>query len=853
MKLSSDRLLWIGMAVLLGTGALAGSLGFIALQRLEDDRRDVTATHEVLGLVNGLMIELDAAESVFQNSARTGDEPFAESVRDRSVRIAGQVSRLKAMLKDDPPEFEDLAILERDVPARLSNIQEGTDLLPTLGAAATEALVLDGAGARMMDGIRAAASRITAREQEELIGRQAHADKGARNAMVTMFSATGMGTIMLAALAAWAAAGLAARRRAAAADALLSAIVNSSPDAVVTRDPFGNVVSWSPGAERLLGYAAEDVLGNPADLFVPQLEHDAIWARIAAQAPGTGAISAATVCLTRGGDPVELQVMGFAVGDGRLAAIMHDITAQERAAAAALETQARLQAILDNSMAVISVKDLEGRYVIVNRQFELTMGRSSPEIVGLTARDLFAEEEANLTRQRELRVTESGEPGEWEEALQLPMGNRTFLANGFPLFDASGNVNSFCGIYLDITDRKQAEMELVKAIAAAEAANREKSEFLSRMSHELRTPLNVILGFGQILRLDELSADQEEAVGHILGSGGHLLGLIDDVLDIARIESGRTQVVGRATDLGSVAQDVLQLVEPLAAQHLARIEVVRASEPGECWVIADRQRLSQVLLNLVANAIKYNHEGGSATIKIEGNVAGSTRLSVTDTGRGIPPAKLGRLFAPFERLGAETTDVQGTGLGLALSKRLAEAMGGSIGVESTVGVGSTFWVDLKPALPPQEHAEEATPGSPGQLPGSSPAEQTVLYVEDNLANVELVEHLLSRWPHTRLIPAMQGQMGIDLARQHRPDLIVLDLDLPDLPGEEVLRQLKAGPRTRDIPVIVASAYATPEHTQQLKAAGAIGYFTRPFDITKLLAAVGEVLGRTGSGSPAGRA
>lgn len=382
-------------------------------------------------------------------------------------------------------------------------------------------------------------------------------------------------------------------------------------------------------------------------------------------------------------------------------------------------------------------------------------------------------------------------------------------------------------------------VELARKNVDLEDANRAKSEFLSRMSHELRTPLNAIVGFGQLLEMSATTEDDRESVDQVLRAGRHLLGLINEVLDLARIEAGHVHVSLEPVHVRDVFTRVLDLVRPLAAQR--RIET-RAENAAalDAYVMADNQRLQQVVLNLASNGIKYSREGGQLTLVTEARPAGRMRIAVTDTGPGIPPALLPRLFTPFERLGAEQQGIEGTGLGLALVKGLVEAMGGRVGVESVEGQGSTFWVELACAdapvdQPRQPDGEEAAPVS------STMARRTVLYIEDNLSNLRLIERVLAQRPGITLIPAMQGTLGLELARQHRPDLVLLDLHLPGLSGEQVLRELRADPTLRHIPVIVLSADAAERTIERLRGAGAQGYLTKPLDVRQLLALIDETL------------
>lgn len=361
------------------------------------------------------------------------------------------------------------------------------------------------------------------------------------------------------------------------------------------------------------------------------------------------------------------------------------------------------------------------------------------------------------------------------------------------------------------------------------------------MSHELRTPLNSILGFAQLLEIDQLTTDQSDNVAHILKGGRHLLNLINEVLDIARVEAGRLPLSSEAVQVGDALQEAIDLVGPIAATRNIRI----ITRTPECWnmhVIADRQRLKQVLLNLLSNAVKYNRDPGTVTVFCAGS-EGHLRIAISDTGHGLTESRLDQLFVPFERLGADQSGVQGTGLGLALSKRLMEAMGGSIGAESTFGAGSTFWIELKTT----EHLTEDNSLHFPELPPTSRAAPlycgTVLYIEDNLANVRLMERILAHRPEVKLMTALQGQVGLDLAIEHRPDVIFLDLHLPDLRGDEVLRRLQNHSYTRTTPVVMISADATPGQVDRLTKAGAHAYITKPFDVKNLLLLLDETLGQ----------
>jgi signal transduction histidine kinase len=386
-------------------------------------------------------------------------------------------------------------------------------------------------------------------------------------------------------------------------------------------------------------------------------------------------------------------------------------------------------------------------------------------------------------------------------------------------------------------------LELAATKQEAERANRAKSEFLSRMSHELRTPLNSILGFGQLLQLDGGDGRQHESVDQILRAGRHLLQMIDEVLDIARVETGELRMSPEPIPPSELVQESIALVAPLAEQRSIRL----ITDVGDCvgsHVMADRQRLKQILLNLFSNAIKYNREAGEIRCSLRCDDNGRLAIHVSDTGAGMSAEQLSRLFEPFERLGAEHGNVEGTGLGLALSRRLAEAMDGTLEVESEPGRGSTFSIRMA-TVPAPQSGQETGEHVAVQIPGG----RKILYIEDNLANLRLVELVLARHPRLTFLPAMQGRLGLELAREHRPDIVLLDLQLPDLQGHEVLIRLKAEPSTRDTPVVVLSADASPGQVRRLREAGAAAFLTKPIDLQELLEVVGHWLsGPTADGA-----
>jgi signal transduction histidine kinase/CheY-like chemotaxis protein len=375
--------------------------------------------------------------------------------------------------------------------------------------------------------------------------------------------------------------------------------------------------------------------------------------------------------------------------------------------------------------------------------------------------------------------------------------------------------------------------ELTTARDEAMRATQAKNSFLSSTSHELRTPLNSILGFTQLLQMSELSDEDSDGVERILAAGRHLLALINELIDIARIESGDLSLSLEPVLVRPVIEETSQLMAPIAAERSIRI--VQDCARLALAVRADRQRLSQVLVNLISNAVKYNHRDGTVTISCQELGTGQASIVVSDTGPGISAENIDRIFIPFERLGAERTAVEGTGIGLPLAKALTEAMHGQLTATSVPGQGSAFTISL-PRAPDLVHVP-----APGLAPASLAARPrtpagasiSILYIEDNPANVEVVARYLRSRPNTRLRSEISGRAGIEYATRDRPDIILLDLHLPDLHGDQVLSELKAEPGTTAIPVVVLSADASHGVIRRLLAAGALAYLTKPIELAEL--------------------
>src|SRR4051812_17257958 len=409
------------------------------------------------------------------------------------------------------------------------------------------------------------------------------------------------------------------------------------------------------------------------------------------------------------------------------------------------------------------------------------------------------------------------------------------------LRDDNREIIGYLLIGTDNSVRKRVESELKEAMAAAEKANRAKTDFLSSMSHELRTPLNAILGFAQVMESGkpEPTTSQKRSLEQILKAGWYLLDLINEILDLALIESGKATFSREPVSIAEVMLECRAMIEPQAHERGIRMTFPTFDTP--CYINADRTRLKQILINLLFNAIKYNKPQGAVVVDYK--MAGAcVRINVRDTGVGLTSGQLGELFQPFNRLGKEGSAVEGSGIGLVVTKRLVELMGGSIGADSTVGAGSSFWIEMNVTTAPQLSTLE-TQGAHLERPPVAPGTpiRTVLYVEDNPANLELVEQLVARRPDLRLISAADGNIGVNYARAYLPAVILMDINLPGISGIEAMKILRADPLTAHIPIIALSANAVPRDIKTGLEAGFFSYLTKPIKVNQFMHALDEAL------------
>ncbi len=653
------------------------------------------------------------------------------------------------------------------------------------------------------------------------------------------------------------------------AGALQNAIFSSENFSSIATDEKGVIQLFNLGAERTLGYTATEVVDKitPADISDPQ----EVIARARALSlelatPITPGFEALVFKASRGIEdiyeltyirkdgsrfPAVVSVTALRDDQGGIIGYLligTDNTARKQVEAEQKQLDQRLRdqqfytrSLIESNIDALMTTDPAGIITDVNKQMEALTGCSRDELIGAPFKNYFTDPEraeAGITQAlRGSRVTD------YELTARARDGKQTVVSyNATTFHDRERKLQGVFAAARDVTERKRFEqmqqennIELERAKAAAEKANLAKSDFLSSMSHELRSPLNAILGFAQLMVSDTPppTPSQTASIDQILHAGWYLLELINEILDLAQIESGKLALSLEPTSLSEVMSECQAMIEPQGQKRGIGMAFPRFKIP--CFVDADRTRLKQVLINLLSNAIKYNQPNGKVVVHVdcpEGEER--VRISVRDTGAGLRPEMLKQLFQSFNRLGRETTSEEGTGIGLVMSKRLVEMMGGAIGVESTVGIGTVFWFDLNAAVEPvavEQHGLAAVTPLPVQ-PGA--LLRTLLYVEDNPANLNLVEQLIKRRPDIRLLSARDGNLGVQLARTHHPDVILMDINLPGISGIEALKILREDPGTTQIPVVALSANAMPRDIEKGLIAGFFRYLTKPIKVGEFM-------------------
>jgi PAS domain S-box-containing protein len=632
-------------------------------------------------------------------------------------------------------------------------------------------------------------------------------------------------------------------------------ILETAPDAMVVVNEQGNIVFVNRQTEKMFGYAREDLLGQPLDLLIPERfrpSHAGHVGRYFSH-PGTRAMGSGLELFGRRSDGVELAIevslspVGSDAGFSVSAAI-RDITERKRLEAAAKVMSARLASAVETIQDSFALFDTGDRLVLCNSVYRRLIGDALPgPLVGRHYAELL---DAWMTS-----ISFTDQPSR-ERFRTERLGRRrdqvvTFdvrLVDGRSLrvVDRQTPEGGTVKTIWDLTEDEHRAEELRVARGAAEAGSAAKSEFLSSMSHELRTPLNAVLGFAQLLRRDKkepLSTRHQERVEQILKGGEHLLRLIDDVLDLSRIEAGGISISMEPVSVVDVLDEAQRTLEPIAARHGVRLEVEPLASDLP-MVSADRTRFVQILMNFGSNAIKYNRPDGKVSFVVSTPSAAVVRITVRDTGMGIAAEKHDKLFQPFQRAGQETGPIEGTGIGLVITRKLAQLMRGDVGFESEPGAGSTFWVDLP--VHASGSRSVATPtveqGSDARL--ATGGHRVVLYVEDNPANVTFMKDLLSSFEGIDLLTAPTAEMGVEIARSRRPEVVIMDINLPGMSGVDALRVLRAEDDTKGIPVIALTAAASERDKQRGMQAGFYRYLTKPVKVDELLTALETLLNQS---------
>ena len=655
---------------------------------------------------------------------------------------------------------------------------------------------------------------------------------------------------------------------------LQNAIFNSANFSSIATDAQGVIQIFNVGAERMLGYDAIDVV----DKITPAGISDAheIVVRAAALStefgtPITPGFEALVFKATRGIE--DIYELTYIRKDGsRFPAIVSvtalrdveekiigylligtDNTARKQVEAEQTLLYQRLRdqqfytrSLIESNIDALMTTDPRGIISDVNQQMEALTGCTRDELIGAPFKNYFTDPEraeAAITR-----VLREGKVTNYELTASARDGKETVVSyNATTLYDRDRKLQGVFAAARDVTDRKQFEyrlqesnIELENAKAAAEKANLAKSEFLSSMSHELRTPLNAVLGFAQLMESEvpPPTPTQTLSIDQILRAGWYLLRLINEILDLSMIESGRLTMSQEAMSLSEVLQDCQAMIEPEAKNRGITMCFLELDLPF--YVYADRTRVKQVIINLLSNAIKYNRSGGNVVVQCVAVGENRVRVNVKDTGLGLSQDQLAQLFQPFNRLGKENTTQEGTGIGLVVTKQLVELMGGAIGVESIVDVGSVFWVELGACKVPELNygSDDIVRSVTDEAEADgAPPQRTLLYVEDNPANLTLVEQIIARRSDLKLLSAINGHLGVQLARTLKPDLILMDINLPGIGGFDALRLLREEHETAGIPVIAISANAMPRDIEKGMEAGFFRYLTKPIRVNEFMSAL----------------
>ena len=855
---------------------------FWAFKQMEAAAEARTKTYALISGADAFMSEMKDAETGQRGFLLTGDDSFLEpysAVRNTLTEHLQEL-RLLALIPAAQQHLDAIAPL---VDAKMTELSRGIEMHRNHDTAAALASIASGKGRQLMDSIRREISGLIQIEEGALVQQEAEYQSSMRRLFALIIIATLL-TLLFALLFAY----LIYRETQHRLQDLLhvetqrllgiqeemngqlqqanfalqiseekfAVTLNSIGDAVIATDAEGRVKLLNPLAQKLTGWTLAEAVDRPvADIFHIINQDTRLPSTIpVAETLAHGTIHGLanhTVLIARDGSECAIADSCAPIRDRDghvLGAVLvfRDVSETDAAQKGLRDYQFYTRSLFEANIDALMTTDPSGIITDVNNQMEELTGRTRDELIGSPFKNHFTEPERAETGIKlvlsEKKVTN------YELTARARDGKETAVSyNAATFYDRERRLQGVFAAARDMTERErlyqmlqERNIALESATSAAEKANRAKTDFLSGMSHELRTPLNAILGFAQLMESSAPTPSHKRSIDQILKAGWYLLELINEILDLALIESGKVTLSREPVSLVEVLLECRAMIEPQAQKR--SISMTFPDFDAHYFVNADRTRVKQVLINLLFNAIKYNKPQGTVAVEYSLVNPKSIRISVRDTGTGLTADQLTQLFQPFNRLGREASAEEGTGIGLVVTKRLVELMGGTIGADSTVGTGSVFWFELDLTSAPQlctGEVERVAPVRP-KVPSGTPL-RTLLYVEDNPANLELVEQLIARRPELRLLTAANGNLGIEFARIHQPEAILMDINLPGISGIDAMKILRADPSTGHIPIIALSANALPRDIEKGLEAGFFNYLTKPIKVNQFMDALDVAL------------